>query len=314
MNPTRPVGEVDVVIPLYNNGAFIGEAIASVLAQTVLPRTITVVDDGSVDDGPARVNELIATYSGPVRITLLQQANAGPNSARNAGLRHGSAPYVAFLDADDRWERTKLEKQLALFERPGFADLLLVYCGAHVIDAAGTRKGPDLTLAEPLRGHVFDHLLAKNVITGGSSAVMIARAAFAQAGTFDEELRASEDFDMWLRIAQAGSVDLVTEDLVALRDHGRNTTKSTLPMLRGIVAFNAKWFPHARTKPVVLHEWGHLIALFVARAEDMRAAYRTVDAALDQRQQRLLFRRAGGSLRLYVLMKKWRARWRGERP
>jgi hypothetical protein len=197
------VAPVDVVIPLYNAAPFVERTLRSVLAQTRLPQRVIVVDDGSTDGGPDVVRALVANYSGPVRIDLLEQPNAGPNTARNTGLQAGTSSFVAFLDADDLWAPTKLEEQLRVFSGDAKDDLLLVYCRAHWIDILDRPKqGTPLNEGEALRGHVFDRLLPRNRIWGGSSAVLIRREAFDLAGPFDVGLRAAEDFDMWLRIAK----------------------------------------------------------------------------------------------------------------
>jgi len=305
---TAAEGTVDVVIPLYNAERFIEQALRSVVEQTMLPGTIHVVDDGSTDGSLAVVRSFAAQYQGPVRIDLIEQKNAGPNSARNKGLQLSQADLIAFLDADDLWGPQKLAKQVEVFQTDESKDLVLVYCLAHWVDTHGSHcAGPSLNSTLPLRGWVFEQLLPRNRISGGSSAVLIRREAFRKAGSFDENLRAAEDFDMWLRLAQVGRVDLVEADLVAIRDHGTNTSKRGLYMLEGLIAFYAKWFDHGKKDPVAMHEWGHLIAMFVLRSSDRKAAIALVRSKLSGVQRQHLFRRTFGSIRLYVLLKRLRA-------
>lgn len=303
----RTVADVDVIIPLYNAAPFIQEAVTSVLEQSVLPKRVIVVDDGSTDDGAARVEAMIAGGT-PTTVQLFRQSNKGPNAARDLGLRHASATYVAFLDADDRWLPRKLELQLGRFANPREEGLLLVYCGARTFGAenAPSHLAPKV-VETPLRGRVFERLLAKNRITGGASAVLIKRSCFDQLGSFDVSLRTSEDFDMWLRISQSGSIDLVEEVLVELRDHPANHTKKALHMLEGILLFNAKWFGHAQGDPDVLKEWAHLIALFALRAGDTAAAKKLVDRILSRDQQRTIFHRTFGSFHLHMWLKRLRS-------
>lgn len=104
---------VSVVVPLYNKGRYIERALASVLAQTHHPLEIIVVDDGSVDDGPEKVNSLLAESP---HITLQKQENRGPGAARNAGLAIARGKYVSFLDADDEWLPTFLAEGVAMLE------------------------------------------------------------------------------------------------------------------------------------------------------------------------------------------------------
>ncbi len=305
---SKPTATVDVVIPLYNGAHFIERTLRSVLGQTLAPQQVIVVDDGSTDNGAHVVSEFITAYHGPVAILLVTQPNQGPNAARNNGLRHARASYIAFVDADDVWMPTKLKKQMSVFENSPDPALLLVYCQGHWIDADDkTVDGPPLKEATPLRGHVFDTLLARNRITGSASAALVKRSAFDRAGLFDESLRTMEDFDLWLRIAEKGSIDLVQEDLVAIRTHASNNTKDTLHMLEGMLKFDVKWFDRAHGRSDVMHEWGHLIALFVSRAQDRSKAYAAVERILSRSQRRELFARAGGSLRAYVLLKRIRS-------
>jgi glycosyltransferase involved in cell wall biosynthesis len=299
---------VDVVVPLYNNAAYIIPALASVMAQTHAPFRVFMVDDGSTDDGPARVADFIDSHSASERIHLIRQPNKGPNSARNQGLRMGSSPFVAFLDADDLWHPTKLERQIACFRTTEFRHTVLVHCGAHAIGPSGEQVPMQADKTPIPRGDAFHGLLVRNTVPGGSSAVMIRRTAFDEVGYFDEHLLTSEDHDMWLRLAQVGEFDHAPYDLVGLRRHAANTSWNALRMLEGLVAFNAKWMHHGRQRPDVMRYWGHLIALFAARVADQRMARRTIRQNLDAADVRALARKTFGSMELYILLKRLRAR------
>ena len=99
---------VSVVIPTYNSGQYLPEALESVLAQTVPPLEIIVVDDGSTDDTADRLHPYLNL------ITYKFQTNSGVSAARNAGLQLAKGDYVAFLDADDVWHPRKLEFQMGI--------------------------------------------------------------------------------------------------------------------------------------------------------------------------------------------------------
>src|SRR5690349_3902585 len=103
---------VSVVIPTFNRGDLVCDAINSALAQTLVPRQIIVIDDGSKDDTGERLRSL---YGG--RIEYRRQANAGLPAARNHGIAAATEPFVAFLDDDDAWHPRKIELQMRSFER-----------------------------------------------------------------------------------------------------------------------------------------------------------------------------------------------------
>lgn len=100
--------DISVVIPCYNAAAFLGDTVRSVLAQTKLPREVILIDDGSIDDS----SEIAEAFGGLVRV--IRQRNQGESIARNRGIELALGKWVAFLDADDLWEREKLEKQFSL--------------------------------------------------------------------------------------------------------------------------------------------------------------------------------------------------------
>ena len=185
---------VSVVIPLYNQRAWIGEAIASVLAQTVPSAAveIVVVDDGSSDGGGA----IAAAQSERVRV--VHQENRGLAAARNAGIRAARAAVLMFLDADDRIAPAKLELQLALLDaRP---DIGVVYSGVQCIDERGTplpQRG-----WQRLDGDVLPALALANLTAPHSP--LARREPIDALGGFDEALGPAADWDMWLRLARAG--------------------------------------------------------------------------------------------------------------
>src|SRR5207249_11176371 len=112
---------VSVVIATYNCRRYVGEAVESALAQSYQPIEVIVVDDGSTD-GTA---EELRPFKD--RIRYLVQANQGPAAARNHGIRAARGEYVAFLDADDLWAPSKIEKQVAAMEKSD--KIGVVHCG-----------------------------------------------------------------------------------------------------------------------------------------------------------------------------------------
>ncbi len=191
-----------VVIPLYNGGRTIGEAIRSVLQQTLMPDEILVVDDGSTDEGPAIVRDLAERHP----VTLLTQANAGVSSARNLGINRAHGDLIAFLDQDDIWYPSHLAELIKPFQQhqpnpPGWT-----YGNVDQIDPDGRlvassvlttfQQGahPKRTIADCLRHDVLVR----------PSAALVSKAALLAIGGFDTGLSGYEDDDLFRRLIEAG--------------------------------------------------------------------------------------------------------------
>lgn len=242
-------GRIDVVIPAYNAAAFIEDALGSVAAQGECVARVIVVDDGSSDD-TVRVVEEFGRRHPQLPVTCLRQANAGPSAARNRGLAQVKAEFVALLDADDLWAPDKLRRQLAVFDRPRFERLGVVYCGYGLMSPDGERlENRGFRLDPTVRGDVERRLLEANLIAGSASAVLVRRACLERVGTFDERLVCAEDWDLWLRIAEHYTFDCVEEELVWLRQHAGNAQKNELRMLGGELLFLDKLYARGKSSP-----------------------------------------------------------------
>jgi glycosyltransferase involved in cell wall biosynthesis len=199
--------EVSVVIPSYNYGRYIGGALASVLAQTVTNFEVIVVDDQSTDDTLA----VVQSYLGDSRVQLHPIEHSGVAAAKNTGIRLGRAPLIAFLDADDRWLPTKLERQLALFEAD--PELGVGYTRRWLINDHGQRLEYDQPTL--YRGHILEEIFHTNFVC--QSSAVVRRDVFEEVGFFDERYPPVEDYDLWLRIARWFRFDYVDEPLVEYR-------------------------------------------------------------------------------------------------
>jgi glycosyltransferase involved in cell wall biosynthesis len=203
---TKGAPPVSVVMPSYQKARFIAEAIDSVLTQTYSPLELIVVDS-STDDTP----RVLERFAG--RISVIRAEPAGISAARNIGIRAAQGKYIAFLDADDTWHPSKLEKQVALLERNPAVGLVC----ADVLfrDENGLRPGRAFAGARPRAGMAHSDIFANSFI--GTLTVVARRECFDDAGLFDEAITASEDHDMWLRISRTWAVDFVDEPLADYR-------------------------------------------------------------------------------------------------
>ena len=238
--------KISVIIPTYNYGRFIGAALEGVLAQTLRPAEVIVVDDGSMDDTETVVRAFMdaaANEAGGVKIEYIKQANAGVCAARNRGVAASAGEYIAFADADDIWHPTKLEKQIAKFaedDRIG-----LVHCGMREFDS--TTGETIAVITDGMEGDVADELLLweRPAINVSGTAIVVTRKAFDDAGGFDTEIKVGEDWDFCYRVARKFKVGFVPEALVDYRSHDRGAHRNVAEMERGMSRFYEKAFAAA---------------------------------------------------------------------
>ena len=226
---------VSVVIPTYNYGRFIGEAVESVLAQTLLPVEVIVVDDGSTDETEGVVGSFAERG-----VRYVRQENAGVCAARNRGVAESSGELIAFLDADDTYEPTKLERQVAKFvEDP---EVGLVHCGMREFDSQ-TSETITLHLDGGEDG-VAENLLLWDgpVVVGPGGTIVVRRKAFEDVGGFDPRMKVGEDWDFCYRVARKYKVGFVAEPLVNYRSHGAAAHHNVDNMERGMAMFYEKAF------------------------------------------------------------------------
>ena len=190
--------DIAVIIPAYNSGNFLGEAIDSVLGQTLRPKEIVVVDDCSADG----TRELARDYGGEIEL-LANERNAGPGYSRNRGVAHAKSRWIAFLDADDVWRKDHLERKAALLEK--HPEVPLAFGPQEGIGNWGGTWPPQLEKT----GEPYDYFAAQ--LQGGviqTSSILMNREAFAEAGGFDEIVRfrgkrrvQAEDLDLTLKVS-----------------------------------------------------------------------------------------------------------------
>ncbi len=189
MNRMDAKTQVSVIIPTYNRGWAIGDAVDSVLAQDYREFELIVVDDGSTDNTP----EILDAYRGIIKV--FRQENKGVSAARNRGIAEASGRFIAFLDSDDLWLTQKLSRQVEFFNTTPDA---LICQTEEVWIRNGVRVNPKKRHRKP-SGMIFEPSLALCLVS--PSAVMIRRSLLEIVGNFDETLPACEDYDLWLRIS-----------------------------------------------------------------------------------------------------------------
>ncbi len=195
---------VDVIIPAYNPGDFLDEAIQSVLNQSYNDIKIIVVDDSSTED----LSRIVNKYENIKYIR--NEKNMGPSYSRNIGIKASSSPYISFLDADDIWCKDKLKLSISILESN---DKIGMTCGNYKrIFLGGKTTRP--FYSRPININ-FEALLKNNYVASGS--VTIRRSIFEEVGGFDERFRVCEDYALWLSISKITKIRYIDEVLYLYR-------------------------------------------------------------------------------------------------
>ena len=220
-------GLVSVVIPTYNRAGLIERAVDSVLDQDYRQIEVIVVDDGSLDDTPERIDK---RYRHNERVRFFRIPNSGVCGARNRGLKEVRGEYIAMLDSDDYWLPGKLTLQIGILEaHPG---LSMVWSDMDAIDSSGQVIAPkylrtmygsyqyfptprdlfdtELKTNENIPyyiGNIAEALVLGNLVH--TSTVVARAASISMAGEYDQSVHPSEDQDYYYRVCKTGPVALV---------------------------------------------------------------------------------------------------------
>jgi glycosyltransferase involved in cell wall biosynthesis len=221
---------VSVVIPSYNHGHFVSEAIDSVLAQTYPHHEIIVVDDGSTD----RTSEIVAQYPG---VRYVRQRNRGLSAARNCGIQESRGEYVVCLDADDRLLPKHFEISLDAFRsRPDVGWV----CGDWRFLGAGDPTWRLIHRCKPLPD-AFGSLLRLNFI-GAIHVVMYRREALMNCGGFDERLKSCEDWELHFRMTRQAPLCCHHQPIAEYRMTDHQMSRQWHVMLKwGFYVMRTQW-------------------------------------------------------------------------
>ena len=205
---------VSAVVPTYGDDGTVCRAVQSVAAQTYEPIELVVVDDCS--PRPARDDVAAVDTSSLHRVTVHRhESNQGASAARNTGIEHAEGEFVAFLDDDDEWRPTKIERQVDRYREVG-DDVGAVYTGIEQVDADGRTNSVSTPGPE---GWVTRRLLLGNFM--GSFSILLADAeSVAAAGELDERFPSWQDWEYYVRLSQVCAVAAVPEPLVVRHNEG----------------------------------------------------------------------------------------------
>ncbi|MEA5567050.1 glycosyltransferase family 2 protein [Anabaena sp. UHCC 0399] len=211
--------KVSVIIPAYNAMQYLPETVSSVFQQTFTNFEILIINDGSSDN----IQEWVLNLTDK-RVKLISQQNQGVSVARNTGISQAQGEYIAFVDADDLWDATKLEKQVSFLDNN--PTIGLVHSWMAVIDEQGKPTGR--IMASDTEGSAWKQLVEKNTVA--CSSVMVRRLCFQTVEGFSPRQNEYpvdvEDWEMWIRIAAHYPFAVIKEPLIFYRQHISNTSKN----------------------------------------------------------------------------------------
>lgn len=216
---------VSVIIPTYNRKDTLKRSIDSVLNQTYGNIEVIIVDDCSTDGSFEYIADV---YEEVQNITyIMNDKNIGPGAARNVGVMHAKGEYVAFHDSDDVWMPDKLEKQMKLMKQTddnvGF--VYSSFCGEAQDGSIGVWP-PENWENSKKEGDIFSWLLLQPMV--GAITIVMKKEIFLTVGGFNEELRALEDYEFSLRVAQRYNILFIEEALARVYNSADSVGKSAL--------------------------------------------------------------------------------------
>ena len=216
---------VSVVIPSYKRSDTVKSALDSVLNQTYQNLEIWLVDDNGEDKSSTEsLLKAIEEISKDKRFNYFKpEKHINGSFARNEGIKKARGEYIAFLDDDDIWYPSKLEKQIRKFQED--SDVGLVYCGAKSVFP---KENLSYEIKPTKKGDMSKEAIMGNFIATSSVAV-VRKNVLDKAGLFDITLPARQDYELWLRISQVSKVDYVDEILVEyMNERGSNQVTSSV--------------------------------------------------------------------------------------
>lgn len=271
------MSQVSVIITTYNRAGLLGQALASVLRQTISNFEILIIDDGSRDDNRA----VVGMFSDD-RIQYFYQNNAGLAAARNAGIRQSQGEYIAFLDDDDMWLPEKLAVQTQILD--GNPEIGLVTTGYQTIN----HEGKMLSEVRPwIHRPNLDLQTWLYACPTVPSAVMVRRQWLERVGNFDEEISreagGSEDWDLWLRLAYSGCSMAWTEEILcAYRIHAESMSQNSKRQSRSMILVLDKLYKRPDLSQYLQENKSRIYSMaYIRAAARLYVAGLTEDAEFD---------------------------------
>jgi glycosyltransferase involved in cell wall biosynthesis len=278
-------GTVSVVTATYKGGAYVGDALASVFAQTRPVQEVIIVDDASPDDTADVVRALIRDAPVPVTLVVLPVNSGGPARPQNVGVRAARGDYLVILDQDDVLLPSHCERLVGALEATPAATLAFGPCGRlDAPDLPGAAcQPPEVLQALRQQGRSHDgqvhldgtllaaYLVAQANFVVGFPGFAFRRADWVKMGGFDEGLRIAADYDTLLWLALHGEAILLPDKVYLRRSHASNASSARLPSameLGRIIARTLHQYPILARQPIFVGTFRHHFNGLLASLED----------------------------------------------
>jgi glycosyltransferase involved in cell wall biosynthesis len=241
---------VTIIIPAYNAAAFLHDALNSVLRQTYSDWEVVLIDDGSTDNTRTLVNSYQESFNG--KLKYIYQTNRGLPAARNTGIQNAHGEFIALLDADDVWLEERLERGVALMD--GNPGLGLVHAKVARINVTGDIiERPPAPSRKYLSGMIAHHIYTRRAHLLCPT-ILFRKRCFDVVGPFDESMCATEDRDMWFRIARLYPVAYIEDVLAHYRISASSMSRNLERMLKWQMFFLEKHRPAGFYGSVLMHQ------------------------------------------------------------
>ena len=221
--------DYSVIIPTKNQSIYLEDSIHSVINQTVSPREVILINDNSEDDTLEKCKIIFENLNFKKFRIFSNQVSLGPAKSRNIGIMHNKSKFIAFLDSDDYWEKTKIEEQFKKFNNPNFLNLGVVYTSHNFL--INNEIDPNFNNSQNAKynGYLFYKLLTGNYISGSCSSVLCKKEVFEVCGNFseNEDDFYVEDWELWTRISKKFNFDFIDKKLLTIRVHDKNRSSET---------------------------------------------------------------------------------------
>ncbi len=272
MESTKDNPLVSVIIPTYNRAQWLRRAMTSALEQTCRNFEIIVIDDGSTDN----TIELVANMASTAVRYIGHDTNRGAAASRNTGISAARGEFIAFLDDDDEWLPSKLEKQLHKFSVSGAA-VGVVYAGSSIVSARSGKTIHSFTSRHSREHTDVDFL---RTVTFSTSVPLIRKSCFDEVGLFDETLPGAQDKDMWIRLARRYEFEFIPEVLVRRYIHGEQITTNLKKKIEAKEKIYRKYYDILSLHPDIMahHLWriGILYCIDGRSVKGMRCFLRAI--------------------------------------